>query len=116
MQDWELRFPDVHAPKYREVRGTPEQMENAGMPIHTYRKVRARELFDKIVNQAHHNGEPGVLVPGCRQPLQPCAASVSAGSHQSVWRTMAWTLRELLPRFGQSGNEHCGPDGTVDWE
>ena len=60
-KDWELRFPDVHDPKYREVRGTLEQMEDAGVRIHTYRKVRARELFDKIVNQAHHNGEPGVL-------------------------------------------------------
>ena len=60
-KDWELRFPDVHDPKYREVRGTLEQMETAGVHIHTYRKVRARELFDKIVNQAHHNGEPGVL-------------------------------------------------------
>ncbi len=60
-KDWELRFPDVHDPKYREVRGTLEQMEDAGVHVHTYRKVRARELFDKIVNQAHHNGEPGVL-------------------------------------------------------
>ena len=60
-KDWELRFPDVHYPKYREVRGTVDQMETAGVHIHTYRKVRARELFDKVVNQAHHNGEPGVL-------------------------------------------------------
>src|SRR5574340_1756215 len=59
-QDWELRFPDVHDPKYREVRGTLEQMEAAGVPIRTCRRVRARELFDKIVKQAHHNGEPGV--------------------------------------------------------
>ena len=60
-KDWELRFPDVHDPKYREVRGTLEEMEDAGVRIHTFRKVRARELFDKIINQAHHNGEPGVL-------------------------------------------------------
>ncbi len=60
-KDWELRFPDVHDPKYREVRGTLEQMEKAGVHIQTHKKVRARELFDKIVNQAHHNGEPGVL-------------------------------------------------------
>ena len=31
------------------------------MPIKVYKTVRARELFDKIVTQAHHNGEPGVL-------------------------------------------------------
>ncbi len=36
-------------------------MEAAGVPIRSYKKVRARELFEKIVRQAHHNGEPGVL-------------------------------------------------------
>jgi len=60
-KDWELRFPDVHDPKYREVRGTIDQMEKAGVRIQTHKKVRARDLFDKIVKQAHHNGEPGVL-------------------------------------------------------
>jgi ribonucleotide reductase alpha subunit len=60
-KDWDLRFPDVHDPKYREIRGTLEQMEAAGVNIQTYKKVRARALFDRIVKQAHHNGEPGVL-------------------------------------------------------
>lgn len=58
---WDLRFPDVHAPEYRKFNGTLDQAERAGVPIRTYRTVRARELFDKIVQQAHHNGEPGVL-------------------------------------------------------
>jgi ribonucleoside-diphosphate reductase alpha chain len=58
---WDLRFPDVYAPGYRKFNGTLEQAERAGIPIRTYRTVRARELFDKIVRQAHHNGEPGVL-------------------------------------------------------
>lgn len=60
-EEWELRFPDVHSPLYRQVRGTLEQLVEAGVPLVTYKKVRARELFDKIVRQAHHNGEPGVL-------------------------------------------------------
>ncbi len=42
--DWELRFPDVHDPKYREIRGTLEQMEKGGVQIKTHRKVRARDL------------------------------------------------------------------------
>ncbi|HNB52630.1 MAG TPA: LAGLIDADG family homing endonuclease, partial [Anaerolineales bacterium] len=60
-EDWELRFPDVNAPEYRGFSGTLEQAEAAGMPIRVYKTVRARELFDKIVKQAHHNGEPGML-------------------------------------------------------
>ena len=59
--EWELRFPDVHAPEYHGFHGTLEQAEQAGIPIKVYKTVRARELFDKIVRQAHHNGEPGVL-------------------------------------------------------
>jgi ribonucleoside-diphosphate reductase alpha chain len=59
--EWELRFPEVNSPEYRGLSGTLEQAEQAGVPIRVYRKVRARELFDKIVRQAHHNGEPGVL-------------------------------------------------------
>jgi ribonucleoside-diphosphate reductase alpha chain len=58
---WELRFPDVKSPEYRKFKGTIEQAEAAGLPILTYKKVRARELFEKIVTQAHHNGEPGLL-------------------------------------------------------
>jgi ribonucleoside-diphosphate reductase alpha chain len=60
-EDWDLRFPDVSSPKYKGFHGTLEQAEAAGIPIRIYRTVRARELFEKIVSQAHHNGEPGVL-------------------------------------------------------
>ena len=60
-EDWDLRFPDVNAPEYRGFKGTLEQAEAAGIPIIVYKTIRARELFDKIVKQAHHNGEPGVL-------------------------------------------------------
>ena len=59
--NWDLRFPDVTSPKYRGFNGTLEQAETAGIPIRTYKTVRAQELFEKIVQQAHHNGEPGML-------------------------------------------------------
>ncbi len=58
---WDLRFPDIEAPEYSGFQGTLEQAERTGIPIKVYKTVRARELFDKIVTQAHHNGEPGIL-------------------------------------------------------
>ncbi len=58
---WDLRFPDVTDPKYHEFHGTMEMAEKAGIPFRTYKQVKARDLFNKIVTQAHHNGEPGML-------------------------------------------------------
>ncbi len=58
---WDLRFPDVSSPEYHEFHGTLEMAEKAGIPILTFRQVKARDLFNKIVRQAHHNGEPGML-------------------------------------------------------
>jgi hypothetical protein len=58
---WDLKFPDVHDPRYRNFDGTLEQARDAGIPLKVYKRVRARELFEKIVKQSHHNGEPGLL-------------------------------------------------------
>src|SRR5574338_46977 len=114
-EQWELRFPDVHEMKYRQFSGTLEQAEAAGIPIRTYRKVRARELFDKIVRQAHHNGEPGVLFldaanRGNPVPhLYPLEATNPCGEQ--------WLGPYENCCLGSVNlNEHCGPDGTVDWE
>ncbi len=60
-KDWELRFPDISEMKSRKFSGTLEQAEKEGITIRSYGKVKARELFNKIIKQAHHNGEPGVL-------------------------------------------------------
>jgi ribonucleoside-diphosphate reductase alpha chain len=59
--EWDLRFPDVTAPSYRGFKGTLREAELQGIPIRVYRTVRARDLFEQIVAQAHHNGEPGIL-------------------------------------------------------
>ena len=113
--DWELRFPDVHDPKYREVRGTLEQMENAGVHIHTYRKVRARELFDKIVNQAHHNGEPGVLFLDAANRSNPVPHLYPLESTNPCGEQWLGPYENCC--LGSVNlNEHCGPDGNVDWE
>lgn len=113
--EWDLRFPDVTAPAYRKFRGTLEQAEAAGIPIRVYRKVRARDLFDKIVRQAHHNGEPGVLfldaanranpVPHLYQleATNPCGEQW-LGPHENC----------CLGSVNLA--EHCAQDGSVDWD
>ena len=59
--DWELKFPDISHPDHKQFIGTIDQIKADGFPIVTHKTVKARDLFDKIVKQAHHNGEPGVL-------------------------------------------------------
>ncbi len=60
-ESWDLRFPDVKDPAYRKFNGTLEQAEAEGIEILVYGSIRARDLFNKIVYHAHHNGEPGLL-------------------------------------------------------
>lgn len=114
-QDWELRFPEVRDSKYREVGGTLEQMESAGVPIVVHKTVRARRLFEKIVMQAHHNGEPGVLFLDAANRsnpvphLYPLEATNPCGEQ--------WLGPYENCCLGSVNlNEHCGSDGTVDWE
>jgi ribonucleoside-diphosphate reductase alpha chain len=113
--DWNLRFPNVKHPKYRENRGTLEQLEQAGVPIEVHDTVPARRLFQKIVKQAHHNGEPGVLFldaanRGNPVPhLYPLEATNPCGEQ--------WLGPYENCCLGSVNlNEHCGPDGTVDWD
>jgi ribonucleoside-diphosphate reductase alpha chain len=113
--DWELRFPDVADSRYRQFNGTLEQAEAAGLPIKTYKTVNARELFQKIVTQAHHNGEPGLLfldtanrenpVPHLYQleATNPCGEQF-LGSYENC----------CLGSINLA--QHYGPNGSVDWE
>jgi ribonucleoside-diphosphate reductase alpha chain len=114
-KEWELRFPDLIEMKQKGFNGTLEQAEAAGIKINTYKKVNARELFNKIVKQAHHNGEPGVLFLDAANRsnpvphLYPLEATNPCGEQ--------WLGPYENCCLGSVNlNEHCGPNGTVDWE
>jgi ribonucleoside-diphosphate reductase alpha chain len=112
---WDLKFPDVANPHYKEFDGTLEQARAADMPLKVYKRVRARDLFEKIVRQAHHNGEPGVLfldaanrgnpVPHLYQleATNPCGEQF-LGPYENC----------CLGSINLA--EHFGPDHIVDWE
>ena len=114
-KEWELRFPDLAEMKEKGFSGTLEQAEAAGITIHTYKKINARELFNMIVKQAHHNGEPGVLFLDAANRsnpvphLYPLEATNPCGEQ--------WLGPYENCCLGSVNlNEHCGADGTVDWE
>jgi ribonucleoside-diphosphate reductase alpha chain len=114
-EPWELRFPDVHDPRCSGFNGTLEQAEAAGIPIKVHKTARARDLFDKIVRQAYHNGEPGMLfldaanrsnpVPHlyALEATNPCGEQF-LGPHENC----------CLGSVNLA--QHLGPDGSVDWE
>ncbi len=112
---WDLVFPDVTAPEYRGFSGTPEQARARGIPLRTYKTVRASELFAKIVLQAHHNGEPGLLFLDAANRsnpvphLYPLEATNPCGEQ--------WLGPYENCCLGSINlAEHGGADGTVDWE
>ena len=114
-EEWELRFPDVLDPRYSGFDGTLEQAEDAGIPIRVYKKVRARELFDRIVRQAHHNGEPGLLfldTANRSNPvphLYPLEATNPCGEQ--------WLGPYENCCLGSINlAQHVTDDGKVDWE
>ncbi len=69
--DWQLRFPDVEAPQYRNSNGALEQLEAAGIPALTHKHIKARALFQQIARQAWRNGEPGMLFLDAAQRDNP---------------------------------------------
>jgi ribonucleoside-diphosphate reductase alpha chain len=119
--DWELRFPDETSPDYHHFNGDLDDAIEKNLPIKTHKTIRARELFDKIVTQAHHNGEPGLLFidaanrenpvphlyrlestnPCGEQWLGPyencCLGSINLAEHFGDGHNIAWeTLRQTV--------------------
>jgi ribonucleoside-diphosphate reductase alpha chain len=114
-KDWELRFPDISEMKYRKFSGTLEQAEKEGISIRTYRKVKAREIFNKIIKQAHHNGEPGVLFLDVANRENPVPQLYQLEATNPCGEQWLGSYENCC--LGSINlNEHCGPDGTVDWE
>ncbi len=113
--DWDLRFPDVANPVYKSFRGTLEQAEAAGLPVRTYKTVRARDLFDQIVKQAHHNGEPGVLFLDAANRSNPVPHLYQLEATNPCGEQWLGPYENCC--LGSVNlAEHLGEGGSVDWE
>jgi ribonucleoside-diphosphate reductase alpha chain len=111
---WDLRFPDVTNAAYRSFNGTLEQAEAAGLPILVHRRVRARELFDKIVKQAHHNGEPGVLFLDAANRANPVPHLYQLESTNPCGEQFLGAYENCC--LGSINlAQHFGSGNTVDW-
>ncbi|MDD2694326.1 MAG: adenosylcobalamin-dependent ribonucleoside-diphosphate reductase, partial [Anaerolineales bacterium] len=112
---WELRFPDVRSAKYHDFTGTLEQAEQAGVPITVYKVLRARDLFERIVQQAHHNGEPGVLFLDAANRANPVPHLYPLEATNPCGEQWLGPYENCC--LGSINlAQHLGPDGAVDWE
>ncbi|MBU1661460.1 MAG: adenosylcobalamin-dependent ribonucleoside-diphosphate reductase [Chloroflexi bacterium] len=113
--DWELRFPDVDSPEYNEFSGTLEQDEEEGMPIVVHKRISARELFDKIVKQSHHNGEPGVLFLDAANRGNPMPHLYDLEATNPCGEQWLGPYENCC--LGSVNlAQHTTADGSVDWE
>jgi ribonucleoside-diphosphate reductase alpha chain len=112
---WDLKFPDVANPHYKEFDGTLEQARAAGMSLKVYKRVRARDLFEKIVRQAHHNGEPGVLFLDAANRANPVPHLYQLEATNPCGEQFLGPYENCC--LGSINlAEHFGPDHIVDWE
>lgn len=113
--DWDLRFPDVHSPEYKKFSGTIDGAERAGVPIVTHKTVKARELFDEFVTQAHHNGEPGALFLDAANRSNPVPHLYDLEATNPCGEQWLGPYENCC--LGSINlAEHFGKDGTVDWD
>ncbi|HEY0604449.1 MAG TPA: adenosylcobalamin-dependent ribonucleoside-diphosphate reductase [Herpetosiphonaceae bacterium] len=59
--DWELVFPDPHHPDYdTQWTGDIEAWQTAGRPVVVHKTVKAREIWNNIIESAWASAEPGM--------------------------------------------------------
>jgi ribonucleoside-diphosphate reductase alpha chain len=114
-EDWDLVFPDVKDPRYGAFHGTLEQAKAAGLPLVVHKTVRARDLFNKIVRQAHHNGEPGVLFLDAANRHNPVPHLYDLEATNPCGEQFLGPYENCC--LGSVNlAQHFGPQGTLDWE
>jgi ribonucleoside-diphosphate reductase alpha chain len=60
--DWNFIFPDTSDPEYDEVwDGDMEKWQRLGKPIKIHKTMKAREIWDEIIESAWKSAEPGIV-------------------------------------------------------
>ncbi len=113
--DWPLRFPDENDPSFRNFNGDLDDALAANMVIKTHKTIKARDLFLKIVKQAHHNGEPGMLFLDTANHDNPVPHLYRLESTNPCGEQWLGPYENCC--LGSINlAEHFGPDNNVNWD
>jgi ribonucleoside-diphosphate reductase alpha chain len=113
--DWNLVFPDITTPEYRKFKGNINQAAQAGIPTVIHQTVKARDIFNQIVTQAHKNGEPGVLFLDAANRSNPVPHLYALEATNPCGEQWLGPYENCC--LGSINlAEHLGENGTVDWE
>jgi len=110
---WNLKFPDTEFEKYKtEWNGNIEEWESKDYPTLILKKIKARELWEKITKATYTRNDPGVLFLDVANKYNPLSyIEVIATTNPCITgETLIETdignipLKELVKRF-QSGKK-----------
>jgi ribonucleoside-diphosphate reductase alpha chain len=121
---WDLKFPDTSFEKYNEEwDGDIALWEEKGYPVIVHRTVRARDMWDKIMDANHASAEPGVIFIDTYNSManlwylgkikctNPCGEQGILGN--STCNLSAINYGRMLKQVGEDAE---GPLYEIDWE
>ncbi len=125
---WNLEFPDYENPAYKDIYdniwdGDLLAWKAAGYPVRVYKTIKARELWNQIIESAHASAEPGIVFMERYNKLSnshyfnkviatnPCGEQGLPG-----WGVCNLGHLYLASFAKEVGSDDLGPLYQMDWE
>jgi ribonucleoside-diphosphate reductase alpha chain len=118
--DWDLLFPDTTVANYDQLwDGNLDQWRAKGLPVKVHKTVKAREIWNSIIDSAWASAEPGVFFVDRYNKMSnswyyapimctnPCAASRGCRPGECA----TWVLSTWL-KFVTSKDRPTGPNSA----
>ena len=127
-KEWNLEFPDYENKAYFDIyekiwSGDLYAWKKAGLPTRIYKTIRARDLWNKLIESAHASAEPGIVFMERYNKLSNSYYfnSITATNPCGEQGLPPWGVCNLghlyLGSFAEKiGKDEIGPIYKIDWE